>query len=78
MQLINEELKILELKMDIQSKTQSEIEQQQREYFLQQQIKTIQTELGDGNSAIQDAINYRDRAKKRSGARRWLNYLRKR
>ena len=65
MQLINEELKILELKMDIQSKTQSEIEQQQREYFLQQQIKTIQTELGDGNSAIQDAINYRDRAKKK-------------
>ena len=36
----------LELKNDIQSKVQSDINQQQREYFLHQQMKTIQEELG--------------------------------
>jgi ATP-dependent Lon protease len=36
----------LELKNDIQSKVQHDMSQQQREYFLQQQIKTIQEELG--------------------------------
>lgn len=40
------ELQKLELRNDIQSKVRSDIDQQQREYFLHQQIKTIQEELG--------------------------------
>ncbi|MDG2498545.1 MAG: endopeptidase La [Flavobacteriaceae bacterium] len=43
---MNIEFQRLELKNDIQSKVQSDMNQQQREYFLQQQIKTIQEELG--------------------------------
>jgi ATP-dependent Lon protease len=43
---MNVELQRLELKNDIQSKVQNDMSQQQREYFLQQQIKTIQEELG--------------------------------
>ncbi|MEC8133442.1 MAG: LON peptidase substrate-binding domain-containing protein, partial [Bacteroidota bacterium] len=43
---MNVEFQRLELKNDIQSKVQSDMSQQQREYFLQQQIKTIQEELG--------------------------------
>ncbi len=43
---LNVELQKLELKNDIQSKVQSDLNQQQREYFLHQQIKTIQEELG--------------------------------
>ena len=43
---MNVEFQRLELKNDIQSKVQSDMNQQQREYFLQQQIKTIQEELG--------------------------------
>jgi len=43
---INVEFQRLELKNDIQSKVQHDMNQQQREYFLQQQIKTIQEELG--------------------------------
>jgi ATP-dependent Lon protease len=40
------ELQMLELKNDIQSKVRTDIDQQQREYFLHQQMKTIQEELG--------------------------------
>ena len=47
---MNIELQKLELKNDIQSKVQSDLNQQQREYFLNQQLKTIQEELGGGNA----------------------------
>ncbi|WMI67508.1 endopeptidase La [Mangrovimonas sp. YM274] len=43
---MNIEFQKLELKNDIQSKVQSDMNQQQREYFLHQQMKTIQEELG--------------------------------
>ncbi|HKK12492.1 MAG TPA: endopeptidase La, partial [Flavobacteriaceae bacterium] len=43
---MNIEFQKLELKHDIQSKVQSDMNQQQREYFLHQQMKTIQEELG--------------------------------
>ncbi|WP_374959644.1 endopeptidase La [Gilvibacter sp.] len=46
---LNEELMRLNLRNDIQNKVQSDLNQQQREYFLQQQIKTIQEELGGGS-----------------------------
>lgn len=43
---MNVELQKLELKNDIQSKVRFDLDQQQREYFLHQQMKTIQEELG--------------------------------
>ena len=46
MELLGEELQVLELKNDIQSRVKTDIEKQQREYFLQQQMKQIQEELG--------------------------------
>lgn len=46
---MNVEFQKLELKNDIQSKVQMDMSQQQREYFLHQQIKTIQEELGGVN-----------------------------
>ena len=46
LKFLNVELQKLSLKMDIQSKVESDMSQQQREYFLQQQMKTIQEELG--------------------------------
>ena len=47
---LNVELQKLSLKMDIQSKVESDMSQQQREYFLHQQMKTIQEELGGTSS----------------------------
>lgn len=42
------EVQMLELKHEIQNKVHSDIDQQQRDYFLRQQMKVLQTELGDG------------------------------
>ena len=47
---LSKELQILELKNQIQSKVRGELDKQQREYYLNQQLKTIQDELGGGAS----------------------------
>lgn len=62
LKFLNLELKKLELRMDIQSKVQSDMSQQQREYFLHQQMKTIQEELG-GVSSEGEIQEFRERAK---------------
>lgn len=62
--ILNRELQMMELKMNIQMKTREELNQQQKEYFLQQQIKTIQDELG-GNSQQTDVEDFREKAKKK-------------
>ena len=59
---MNLEIQKLSLRQDIQSKVESDISQQQREYFLQQQMKTIQEELG-GNSSEAEIEEMRSRAK---------------
>ena len=46
---VHREMQLIHLKQEIRSKTREEIDEQQREYFLQQQIKNIKEELGDGN-----------------------------
>jgi ATP-dependent Lon protease len=58
------ELKKLSLRIDIQSKVESDISQQQREYFLHQQMKTIQEELG-GNTSEEEIEEMRTRSKKK-------------
>ncbi|MDT0557653.1 endopeptidase La [Ichthyenterobacterium sp. W332] len=60
---MNVELQKLELKNDIQSKVQSDLNQQQREYFLHQQMKQIQEELGGGVSYGEEVEEMRLRAK---------------
>ncbi len=61
LELLNKESQLLEIKMSIQNKAKEGIDQQQREYFLQQQMKTIQNELG-GASPEQDVADFRERA----------------
>jgi ATP-dependent Lon protease len=61
---MNLELQKLELKNDIQSKVRTDMDQQQREYFLHQQMKTIQEELG-GVSYDEEIDEMRKRAKKK-------------
>ncbi len=53
------ELQKLELKHDIQSKVQSDLNQQQREYYLHQQMKTIQEELGGSSYEVSKLPNIR-------------------
>ncbi|CAM4195595.1 endopeptidase La [Zobellia roscoffensis] len=61
---MNLELQKLELKNDIQSKVRNDMDQQQREYFLHQQMKTIQEELG-GVSHDDEIFEMRKKAKKK-------------
>lgn len=61
---LNRELQILELRNQIQNKTKMDLDKQQREYFLNQQIKTIQEELG-GNNFEQEINEYQEKAKKK-------------
>ena len=51
LRVLHKELQLLELKQNIRSKTREDIDEQQREYFLQQQIKNIKEELGNGEGS---------------------------
>jgi len=55
------ELQVLELKNELQSKVKSDLDQQQREFLLHQQMKTIQNELG-GNPVEKEIEEYRKKA----------------
>ena len=61
---LGKELQLMEIKKDIHNKTHQYISQQQREHFLQQQIKTIQEELGDtSDSDIDELLERADKKK---------------
>jgi ATP-dependent Lon protease len=65
MSMLSKELQMVEIKLAIQSKTQEGIEQQQREYYLQQQIKAIQDELSGGDSDTTLIQSLKEKAKKK-------------
>ncbi|PWS29994.1 endopeptidase La [Pedobacter paludis] len=68
MELLMVELQMLELRNQIQSKVRTDLDKQQRDYFLNQQLKTIQEELG-GNSADLEFDALQERAKKKKWAK---------
>ena len=55
-QILNREVKLADIKQAIQMRTREDIDRQQREYFLHQQIKNIQDELGDGQEGEIDEL----------------------
>jgi ATP-dependent Lon protease len=61
LELLTKELQMLELKNQIQSKVRVDIDKQQREYFLHQQLKQIQEELGNDSPDL-ELQNLRERA----------------
>ncbi len=61
---LSKESQLLELKNDIQSKVKTDLDQQQREFLLHQQMKTIQDELG-GSPQDQEVIDFIEKAKKK-------------
>ncbi len=62
MELLNKELQALEVKNQIQSKVKTDLDKQQREFILNQQLKTIQEELGELPS-LQDVDELKEKAK---------------
>ena len=63
--ILSREMQVLELKMNIQTKTREDLNQQQKEYYLQQQIRTIQEELGGGNTQQIEIDEFKKKAKKK-------------
>jgi ATP-dependent Lon protease len=66
MQLLQKELQFAELKNKVTTKTRTELDKQQREYFLQQQLKSIKEELG-GESNVQEVKEMQKKAE----AKKW-------
>ncbi len=69
--ILTKESQLLEIKASIQNKARLDIDQQQREYYLQQQMKTIQEELG-GDTASQDVQALKEKAK----TKKWSDKVR--
>jgi ATP-dependent Lon protease len=59
MEVLSKELEVLELGRKIQSEAQSEMEKTQREYFLREQLKAIQKELGEGDEQTVEVEEFR-------------------
>ncbi len=70
------EVQMAELKRDIQAKVKAELDQQQREFLLNQQIKTIQDELG-GSPAEQEIQEFKEKAKEKKWTEDAAKYFEK-
>jgi len=59
--LLSKEIDVLTVQQEINTQARGEIDRSQREYFLRQQLKAIQTELGEGNELSEEIDLYRER-----------------
>jgi ATP-dependent Lon protease len=60
-ELLIREINVLRVQQDINSQAKGEIDRSQREFYLRQQLKAIQTELGEGNEITEEIAQYRDK-----------------
>ena len=72
MKHLNKELQHLELKNDIQSRVKTDLDQQQKEYFLHQQMKEIQNQLGE--NPVQQEIN---ELREKANGKKWSKEVQK-
>ena len=59
--LLSKEIDVLTVQQEINSQARADIDRSQREYFLRQQLKAIQSELGEGNELFEEIEQYRDK-----------------
>ncbi len=63
-ELMTKELEVLTMQQEISSQAKGEMDRSQREFFLRQQLKAIQSELGEGNELAEEIAQLRDKATK--------------
>jgi len=63
-QLMAKETEVLEIQNDINTQARGEMDKSQREFYLRQQMKAIQQELGEGNELQEEIEQYREKLKK--------------
>src|SRR5881227_3172615 len=59
--LLSKEIDVLTVQQEINTQARADIDRSQREYFLRQQLKAIQAELGEGNELFEEIEQYRDK-----------------
>lgn len=64
---LEQEIRVLEISEEIRSKVKTDVDQQQREFFLRQQLKAIQDELGETEGSSRDADELRDTLEEKRG-----------
>ncbi len=62
--LLAQELDVLQLEDEIQNRVQNEVDRSQREFYLREQMKAIQTELGEGDIWMREVAELRERIEK--------------
>lgn len=62
--LLNKEIDVLTVQQEINTQARADIDRSQREYFLRQQLKAIQGELGEGNELAEEIEQYREKIQK--------------
>jgi ATP-dependent Lon protease len=60
-ELLNKEIDVLTVQQEINTQARADIDRSQREYFLRQQLKAIQMELGEGNELAEEIEQYREK-----------------
>jgi ATP-dependent Lon protease len=60
-ELLNKEIEVLTVQAEINTQAKGEIDRSQREFYLRQQLKAIQSELGEGNELAEDIAQYREK-----------------
>ena len=76
LEFLVQEIQVLELKNELQSKVKSDLDQQQREFLLHQQMKTIQNELG-GNPVEKEIEEYMKKPRQKNGTMKSKRYLKR-
>src|ERR1700755_1818323 len=59
--LLNKEIEVLTVQQEINTQARADIDRSQREFFLRQQLKAIQTELGEGNELAEEVAQFREK-----------------
>ncbi len=62
--MLAKEIEVLQIQNDISTQAKGEIDRVQREYYLRQQMKAIQQELGEGNELFEEIEQYREKVRK--------------
>jgi ATP-dependent Lon protease len=62
--LLSKEIDVLTVQQEINTQARADIDRSQREYFLRQQLKAIQNELGEGNEIYEEIEQYKDKITK--------------
>jgi ATP-dependent Lon protease len=60
-ELLAKEIEVLTVQQEINTQAKGEIDRSQREFYLRQQLKAIQAELGEGNELAEDIASYREK-----------------